>query len=272
MIWLRNELSPPSQFQQRHALLDRAASDAKEDSAFGLRESAVSLSDVCGDRQRCAAEMVDEKGVASGESLSESPNAVGEIDRFLIHDVTARHDDRRGPMRYPCLRDEVESSERIVLQSARVSFNLVRAISSFDSQEEHPMNHRVQIGLLGLLAIGTMMVSLLLAQEPKATSGPLTQAFAPPYLVIETKDGRLLALEKPEVRTLGNRTYVVGRSMFPKGGRGGSLHNFAGSRQWICLEDIRDMDEVATENEVPVAFEMYRVQEHEKKETWTTNR
>jgi hypothetical protein len=130
------------------------------------------------------------------------------------------------------------------------------------------MKHRVLIGLVGLLAIGTIMVSLLLAQEPKAPSGPLPQTFAPPFLVIATKDGRLLALEKPEVRTLGNRTYLVGRSMFP---RGGHLHDFAGSRQWIWLEDVRDMDEVATENEVRAAFAMFRVQEQEKKEMWTVN-
>ena len=51
---------------------------------IGLSEAAVSLGEVCGDRDGGAIQLVDEKAVAAREAFGECSNFNGEVDGLLV--------------------------------------------------------------------------------------------------------------------------------------------------------------------------------------------
>jgi hypothetical protein len=98
-----------------------------------------------------------------------------------------------------------------------------------------------------LTAFGTLALVGLLIREPLLTAqGPKSaraspEGFGGQYVLVEKKDGGFVMLLKPEVRTLGERTYLVGRTVPVPGVTDDEL--FAPLAQWVGLDDIRRMGE-----------------------------
>ena len=84
MQWGRDEAPALRDLQQRHAFLSRTAGDRKEVLSVRLGESAISLGQICGNRQRRPVELVDEEVVTTGELLRLRSHTVSEIDGLLI--------------------------------------------------------------------------------------------------------------------------------------------------------------------------------------------
>ena len=82
----------------------------------------------------------------------------------------------------------------------------------------------------------------LLADNPNASPQELPQGFEAAYLLVETTHGAVTVIEHPHLRALGNRTYVIGKTVSLSGVTDDEL--FDPTDQWVCLEDVRRMGEV----------------------------
>jgi hypothetical protein len=70
------------------------------------------------------------------------------------------------------------------------------------------------------------------------------KAFTADYLLVETQDGARTVLEQPRLATLGDKTYVVGRTRFLEGVSNDLLLN--NTIQWVPLNDARRLAEADT--------------------------
>jgi hypothetical protein len=102
--------------------------------------------------------------------------------------------------------------------------------------------------------VGTItLCALLIGGSPASddSRGPhhdIPQGFRAEYLVIETTNGLFTVLRQPQLRMLGDRTYLVGRTVSQEGVTDDAL--FAPTTQWVCLLDVRRMGEVASDAEL----------------------
>jgi hypothetical protein len=83
----------------------------------------------------------------------------------------------------------------------------------------------------------------LLAEDSRLPRQGLPQGFRGEFLLVETTKGAVTVLKNPQLRTLDSRTYVVGTTVALAGVTDGEL--FGPTDQWVCLEDVRRMGEIA---------------------------
>jgi hypothetical protein len=104
---------------------------------------------------------------------------------------------------------------------------------------------RSRIVLCALATIGLFAAWPLLAADgpkpPPQPPPPIQEGFTADYVLIERQDGSLTILEKPRARTLGNTTYLVGKTVFLDGVSTDRL--FSLTVQWVRLSDVRRLGE-----------------------------
>src|SRR5947209_4809102 len=106
------------------------------------------------------------------------------------------------------------------------------------------MEMKTRIPLVAFAALA--FAGSVLGGPPHTGEGPRASpqtpvGFTGQYLLIEKKDGAFVVLQKPEVRSLVGKPYLVGRTMSLPGITNDEL--FAPTVQWIGLEDVKRMGE-----------------------------
>jgi hypothetical protein len=104
------------------------------------------------------------------------------------------------------------------------------------------MNRSIWMSASVLLALVVLLLSwsLLIAQAPKSPRS-IPEGFRGEYVFIEKKDGGFVLLQKPEVRSLAGKTFLVGHTIPLAGITGDEL--FSPMAQWVDMETIRRMGE-----------------------------
>jgi hypothetical protein len=103
---------------------------------------------------------------------------------------------------------------------------------------------RPRIMLCCTLVIGLLAGwSLLGADVVKKEQRPVQQGFTADYVLIERQDGSRTVLERPHLGILGDKTYVVGRTLSLEGVTDDLFFN--DTIQWVSLADVRRLAEVA---------------------------
>jgi hypothetical protein len=100
----------------------------------------------------------------------------------------------------------------------------------------------VTVALAGLLLGGP----LLAGKDPKPPPAP--ERFVGQYVLIEMKDGGLVILKKPQIRTLAGKPYVVGRTFVLPNVTNEDA--FALTTQWIRTDNVRRMGEIDSEDDL----------------------
>jgi hypothetical protein len=130
------------------------------------------------------------------------------------------------------------------------------------------MRLRTWLSASAALALVALILGgpLLTAQAPKSAP-PTRDGFAGRFILVETKAGDFLLLERPEVRTLAGNAYLVGRTIsVPL-----VTHDkwFEDTTQWVALTDIRRMGDTDSDSIVTklsnIAVEQ-QIREKEKKQ------
>jgi hypothetical protein len=103
------------------------------------------------------------------------------------------------------------------------------------------MSKQMLYGLtvISVLALGIVTVALY-AQGAQEKGAP-PPAFSTKLIVVEPGPGVGTVLEKPEIRSIGGRTFVTGMTLnIPQLSR----ELFPGSRVWVPLEDVKRIVEI----------------------------
>jgi hypothetical protein len=107
------------------------------------------------------------------------------------------------------------------------------------------MKARVSLIAVGVLAaIGLFLAGPFLGADGPQTAQVIPDGFTGEYVVVERKDGSMTILQLPQLRTLGPKTYLVGKTISIKEVTDDAL--FEPTKQWVCLEDVRRMGETTS--------------------------
>lgn len=96
-------------------------------------------------------------------------------------------------------------------------------------------------GLLALVGLWAGRSFLTAGGKDSLPSQVVPDGFTQPYVMLETKDGVMTILQTPQIRSLGGKTYLVGRTVSL-----GEITNdalFESMDQWVCLKNVRRMGE-----------------------------
>src|SRR5207237_11474 len=125
-----------------------------------------------------------------------------------------------------------------------VQFDPRRGIArgSWESERRAEMKLRTLLIVVGASVVAGLSLGrpTLTAGEPQSPQPTLT-GFTGQYVLIEKKDGGVVVLQRPELRTVGERPYLVGRTVPLPGITDDGL--FVPTAQWVYMEDIRRMGE-----------------------------
>jgi hypothetical protein len=109
------------------------------------------------------------------------------------------------------------------------------------------MKPHIILILAGAATLGTpLIVRSLLAQATQTPERAIPQGFSNEYVLIETSNKTFTVLRRPRLRTLGDRTYLVGKTVSVSEVTQDEL--FSPTIQWVCLKDICRMGEVENES------------------------
>jgi hypothetical protein len=128
------------------------------------------------------------------------------------------------------------------------------------------MTLRTLAATAGAVALGALLIAgSLFAGGTREPDQSIPRGFCGgQYLILETTNHAVTVLERPHLRTLGDRTYVVGSTVSLPGVTDDEL--FGPTTQWVCLEDVRRMGEASnksTLDQIRVLAEKRRVREEE---------
>lgn len=94
-----DEFLAPGEFQERDTFLGRSAGDDEKIGAVAFGEAPVAFGKVCGDRERSAIQLIDQKVIAAREGFGQCDNALREVGRLLI-DVEVFEKEGRSTVRH----------------------------------------------------------------------------------------------------------------------------------------------------------------------------
>ena len=103
-----------------------------------------------------------------------------------------------------------------------------------------PRSKWLALGATTLLALGVGTAALPARKSEGAPPGP-AKVFAGKLLLVLAKDGVAVTLERPEVRQVGGRAFVVGKEAK---GSPYSRERFGGAPVWMPVESVTQLVEL----------------------------
>jgi hypothetical protein len=95
----------------------------------------------------------------------------------------------------------------------------------------------------GLALAGVLAGAAARSADEAKPAQPIPEGFVTgEFVVIEKRDGQFAVLQRPQIRTLGGKTYLAGKTIPLAGVTDDEL--FAPTTQWVCLDDARRVGEV----------------------------
>jgi hypothetical protein len=116
-----------------------------------------------------------------------------------------------------------------------------------------------------LVATAVLGPRLSADQERPTSTGAAQGELTGECAIVETKSGSLAVLGKPELRSLGGRTFIVGETLSLEG-VSDAESVFAPTRQWLSLDDVRRFWEVGREKDMIIVRENLKKTRDQKRE------